>query len=307
MVEVRLHGALAQEFGKVWNFDIASPAEAVAALDAATRKRFRAAIRRLSAAGMVFKVRARRVDLEAEDLHLQLRDGDRLDLVPIVVGANAGTRFVVGAVLVAASFYAGPAGPYMFNTGVALMAGSVIEYMTRVQRKEDEQYQNKQSWTMSGPVQTTDQGTPIPVIYGEVLTSGYTVSAGLLSAQTIDPSQGLAGATIRCENSYDLVITGGGGWVISIEPVVTVEALAPPYTFAWSVAASANIAVSIANGNTATPVITLSGGNAINETVTFSVSINGFDPVLLENPTPLSTSVNKQVGINVNVYESAGG
>lgn len=187
MVEVRLHGELAKDFGKVWHLDINSPAEAVKAIEANCAG-FMRRIMDLSRKGMVFRVRTKDHDYSSEDVHLRVGSMKRVDIIPIIVGASAGVRFVVGAVLIAVGFFLpSPATPYLYSAGISLMLGSVVEWLTPIPKKS-EQPGGLDSWSISGAASTVDQGYPVPVIYGEVLAGGYTVSASISASETVNTS-----------------------------------------------------------------------------------------------------------------------
>ena len=111
MVEVRLHGALGKQFGTIWNLDIATPGEAVAAIDS-NFPGFRKAITDLSRTGHCFRVRTKTHDYNDSDIGVSLGASSRLDIIPIVTGASAGVRFVSAFVLAAiAIFLPGPWSP----------------------------------------------------------------------------------------------------------------------------------------------------------------------------------------------------
>lgn len=235
MVEVRLHGALAQQFGQRWDLDISTPLEAVRAIECA-RAGFRAAITRLSQAGMVFRVRSRSHDYSNEDVGVTLGSATRLDIIPIVGGASAGLRFVVGAVLTAVgtmnTLVGSPLGIALTSTGISLMLGAVTEWLTKVPKREE--MKNTQSWTLSGPTNTVEQGLPVPIAYGETLIGGYTISAGIAVAQmqpngTIEPAVNLGGnfnpiGYASSPGTYTMVVQ------ISASPFNISE----PLTYAWS-------------------------------------------------------------------------
>jgi predicted phage tail protein len=231
MVEVRLHGPLAKAFGMKWMLDIRSPAEAVHAIEA-NKPGIRKMIRDLSRNGLVFRVRSKDHDYGNEDVHNSIGKVKRIDIIPVVRGASAGLRFVAGLILVVVGVYTQQ--PYITSAGVSLMLGSVIEWLTPVPKK-DEATANKQSWTLNGPTNTADQGYPVPVIYGEVLTGGYPVSAGVSASQvnvggTLDPDVDIAGN----RNA----VTGGFNTSAGIKLTMKLFAvplnLAEPYTYAWT-------------------------------------------------------------------------
>lgn len=250
MVEVRLHGPLAQ-FGKVWNLEIETPAEAIRLIRVNT-KGFLRKIKELSDQGMVFRLRTNTHDLSEDELECKTSKMTRLDIIPVVAGANAGLRFIVGAVLVAVGVIYQQ--PWAISMGASLMLGSVVEWLTPVPSQKDyNSPEGKQSWTISGPGNTVEQGYPVPVIYGTVLTGGYVVSAGMSVAEATDgtlvPSVSLGGRLSDAIN---------GGWR-SFEEAMTfyytfnvtarVANLSSPLSYTWSHTGFAN-AVSVA----ATPI-----------------------------------------------------
>ena len=241
MVEVRLHGALARDFGKVWRLDIRTPKEAVAAIDSG-RPGFAQRILSMGEAGMVFRVRTKAHDYDNDDIGTALGKSGRLDIIPIVIGASAGVRFVVGAILVAAAVTSfvvsggmtAPANMMMFSAGMSLMLGAITEWLTPVKKKED--YNGRaDSWTIGGPSNTAEQGSPIPIIYGEVLTGSYPISAGIVATQVTPGATQAPTASIGGQSAISFSTAGAIG---TKTVVVRLNAaslnLAEPYTYTWS-------------------------------------------------------------------------
>lgn len=235
MVEVRLHGALAKQFGKVWSFDISTPREAVSAIECA-RPGFRQAISKLAETGFVFRVRTPAGDRDDATVDMPIRGG-RLDIVPIVQASSTGVRFVIGATLTYAGFQMGgpatPWGQFFISTGVSMMLGSVVEWLTPIQKKEENVRSG--SWTISGADAPIEQGNPIPVIYGEVMTSGFPISGGSVAAQvavtgSIDPSVSIGGeSSIKVSTS-----PAGGDYFVMLHYTGAPFNLSEPFTWTWS-------------------------------------------------------------------------
>lgn len=254
MVEVRLHGALGKQFGTTWNLEIATPGEAVAAIDA-NFPGFRKAITDLSRTGHCFRVRTKSHDYNDSDIGVSLGASSRLDIIPIVTGASAGVRFVIGAVLVATSFlmfggpFGGPAGMVTFNAGFSLMLGSVVEWLTPTP-KRDTSPASLKSWTLSGPNNDLGQDQVVPVIYGEVLTGGYPISGGL-SASDVTPGGSIDPAVV-IGGQFDISATAPGQSSVSI---VTYFSAGPfnlrePFTYAWTFPGFIGVAVAAVNVTT---------------------------------------------------------
>lgn len=253
MVEVRLHGSLAARFGRVWNLDINSPREAVAAIECG-RPGFRKAIAELDRMGMVFRVRTPMHDFVSEEVGMSVGRAQRIDIIPIVRGASAGLRFVVGAALIFFSY--GSAAPWaapMMGIGVSLTLGAITEWLTPTLKKEDVA-KNVQSWTLSGPTNTMDQGSPVPIIYGEVLTGSTPISGGL-SVSDMTASGSVAPGVVISGNSNPVFGSGASGlYTLVVNLSASAMNFVEPYTWAWTVVSgfAGATAVRLFNNNVAT-------------------------------------------------------
>lgn len=300
MVEVRLHGPLAQHFGMKWNLDIRSPIEAVAAIEA-NRPGFRKMINDLAAKGMVFRVRTRAHDYDNDDVNTTLGQATRLDIVPVVLGSSSGVRFVIGAVLTVVGFYFGQA--WMVQIGISMMLGAVAEWLTPQPKKEDFEKKGLDSWTIGGPNNNADQGLPVPIIYGEVLTGGYPISTGL-SVSQLDRAGSAAPAVIFGGNFNPV----SNVWLFDTNTsVVQVSGSAfnldEPLSYEWSYTGFTGATVIINEGlDKATLRVHLTVEDIDTETPTVltgsvTLEITGLKPGTrgAETPESLSVSASKDV------------
>lgn len=266
MVEIRLHGALAADFGKVWNLDVRTVQEAVQAIDA-NMEGFRRRIMQLARKGMVFRVRAKNHDYDNDDVHLELGDAERVDIIPLVMGASAGVRFVIGAVLVVAGFvmtaYGIPGGNFLISAGVSMMLGSVVEWLTPKVSKENGDKGSLQSWTISGPTNTVDQGLPVPVIYGEVLTGGYAISGGISVSQLVNGTTGPS-VTITGVSTLSDRAGSGGSYVSEFNLGASVANMVGPFVYEWTYTGFAGATVELLNA----------GKAAVTVRVTYPVTVD---------------------------------
>jgi predicted phage tail protein len=301
MVEVRLHGALAAEFGKVFHFDIKTPQEAVRAIEAG-RPGFRKRIMDLDRKGMVFRVRTKTHDYGNDDVHMTLGAQKRIDIIPIIAGASAGVRFVIGAVLAVYGFMTGNV--YAMSAGVSLMMGSVAEWLTPTPKKND--VKKLESWAVSGPTNTVDQGTPVPIIYGEVLAGGYTISAGI-SVSEVNAHGGTAAAATIGGNPNIVAMTGGAGtYTVVVMLSAGTFALGEPYTYAWgftgfALAADRRLVV----GDKATMRLELdyilNEGDVVQDTGDVTVDVTGKDLAGEVASTPATIMVSSAQAVSVQV------
>lgn len=230
MANVVLHGALKREFGGPFRLDVATPAEAFRALEANFPGRFFAMIR-----DGVYKIvrgdRKRGLQLGADELTLRLGDDTQLHVTPIPKGSGrkGGVKAVIGVAILAVAVVAsggtaaGMAGVVAEGTGMAglglgvtygnialfglTMALSGISMMLSPQPKATELEDQKQSYLFNGPVNLTEQGGAVPLIYGRVRVGSTTISAGIDTEQVATVATDPVGA-ISVTNAS---VTAAGG------------------------------------------------------------------------------------------------
>lgn len=182
---VRLYGELGKRYGRTHRFDVRTPAEALRALSA-NFPGFKKYVAEAHTSGVGFRVVNGGADLESVDEVHHPASGE-LKIVPEIIGSGATARILVGVALIAASFipFFAVASPYMMSVGISLVLGGVIELLSPMPRAPEppERPENLPSYTFNGPVNTTQQGQPVPVGYGRLIVGGAVISAGLSTQQ----------------------------------------------------------------------------------------------------------------------------
>jgi predicted phage tail protein len=184
---VRLSGELGKRYGDTHRFDVNTPAEAIRALSA-NYPGFKKELMTSHERNVGYHVFNGKFQLEKEDQILEPASGE-IVIAPVIMGSGATARILIGAVLLTAGIvaYAFPefggevaAGP-LIGIGTSLILGGVIELLSPVPKIKgpDERPENKPSYIFNGPVNTTNQGHPVPVGYGRVLVGGGIISAGI--------------------------------------------------------------------------------------------------------------------------------
>ncbi|QIG69088.1 tail assembly protein I [Rhizobium phage RHph_N1_15] len=191
MRKVYLHGELGARFGYEFDMEVETAAEAVRALCVNLRG-FEQAMR----AGEFHVVRGKELD-KGRDLDLDLCSSYRLGkaplhIAPYIAGSKRGglLKIVLGVALVGAAFLfsggalaapiaGGALGGVTYGNmailGVALAVSGVSQMLAPEEKKE----KNEDSYLLSGPGNTYEQGGALPLVYGEVITGGVLVSAGV--------------------------------------------------------------------------------------------------------------------------------
>lgn len=178
MKTIRLHGDMGKRFGREFQLDVQTPAEAVRALSSQV-KGFRAYLNEHAQDAFKIFVGGRN---SSEELGFPCSDKEIIRIAPVIQGAGAVGRIVLGIVLVVVGSYFGQG--WMVQMGASLIIGGVVQ-MLSPQPKTDsgmasESVTNKPSYNFNGPVNTTAQGHPVPLAYGKVICGSAVISAGLI-------------------------------------------------------------------------------------------------------------------------------
>lgn len=195
MKTIRLYGHLGDNFGRVHRLDVRTPAEAIRAL-CANHKQFRQYVIKHGKPG--YKVLANRAARDADELHVP-SSADTIRIVPVVAGAGGGFgKVLLGAALIGASFIPGLQAPlfpvtsgFLAGVSAASIAGSIgfslvlggVSSMLfkppKVQNNATERPNNRPSFAFDGAINTTGQGNPVAICYGEMLCGSQVISTGL--------------------------------------------------------------------------------------------------------------------------------
>ena len=181
--KIKLYGALAKFVGhRVLEADVATAAEAVRflvtnwpELEGHMAKQY-------------YRVHTAGEDLTLDDVHNPM--GREIQIVPVMAGAGALGRILIGIALVAASFIPGLQGVAIFGSklllstvlvsvGASLVIGGIAQALTPTPKTSQDEGDPRKSFSFSGIQNTTRAGVPVPVVYGETLVGSVVISAGI--------------------------------------------------------------------------------------------------------------------------------
>ena len=185
--KIKLYGKLAKFVGhRILEADVATAAEAVRFLVANWPELER------HMADQHYRVSVGTYDLDLEELH-DPAGQQEIKIVPVMAGAGATGRIIAGIALIALSFipgFAAWAGPtaYALITGIgaSLVLGGVAQLLTptpKVPTGPDTQNDPRKSYSFSGIQNTSRQGVPVPIVYGETIVGSVVISAGIDTVQ----------------------------------------------------------------------------------------------------------------------------
>jgi predicted phage tail protein len=196
--KIKLYGKLAKFIGhRVLEADVASAAEAVRFL-LANWPELEAHMH-----DQHYRVSIGTYDIDLEELH-HPAGAAPISFVPVVAGAGATARIILGAALIVGAFFTGGAtigllglaAPIAVSTvllgiGASLVLGGVAQLLTPVPKipqgvsnsGKDTDDDPRKSYSFSGIQNTSRQGVPVPIVYGETIVGSVTISAGIDTVQ----------------------------------------------------------------------------------------------------------------------------
>ena len=192
--KIKLYGKLAKFVGhRILEADVATAAEAVRFLVANWPELER------HMADQHYRVSVGTYDLDLEELH-DPAGQQEIKIVPVMVGAGATGRIIAGIALVALALLFAPgaalagglftlgsaAVPIVLGIGASLVLGGVAQLLTptpKVPTGADTQNDPRKSYSFSGIQNTSRQGVPVPIVYGETIVGSVVISAGIDTVQ----------------------------------------------------------------------------------------------------------------------------
>lgn len=199
--KIKLYGKLAKFVGhRILEADVATAAEAVRFLVANWPELEK------HMGDQHYRVTVGNYDLLPEELH-DPAGQQEIKIVPVMIGAGAVGRIIAGVALIVLSFgvaslaagaalagtlsgfglqalaFATQAGLYI---GASLALSGVAQLLTptpRVPTGPDTQNDPRKSYSFSGIQNTSRQGIPVPIVYGETVVGSVVISAGIDTVQ----------------------------------------------------------------------------------------------------------------------------
>lgn len=180
LTTVTLNGPMGKKFGRKWNLSVNNVFEALQLIDANkpgvlawmrmnVAKFDRYHIKVEHADGTKREVSEKEVGMISEGLK-------SITITPILAGAGAGIRIVIGAVLMVVGVWT--SNPYIFGMGASLALGGIVQLLSPTPKMASgNQRSDNTSYYFDGPVNTVDQGVPVPLIYGRILAGSQVISA----------------------------------------------------------------------------------------------------------------------------------
>lgn len=206
MREVILYGPMRAKFGRSFNFDVKSVAEAFRALNAVVPG-FKAWFTARAREGASYKILVGQRSVATGELTLESTSNEPIRIVPVVEGSKNNKLLgavvaIIGAVIM---WFTG--NPYVFQMGLAMVIGGVAMMMVPTPKTPGsaERSKDEGSKVFDGPTNASAAGNAIPLLYGTMEVGSVVVSAAIY---TEDISPVLYNGGGGSEGDY---APGGGG------------------------------------------------------------------------------------------------
>ena len=189
--KIKLYGQLAKFIGRrVLEADVATAAEAVRMLVV----NFPGLEQHM--AEQYYRVTVGTYDLGLDEIHDPAGQQD-IKIMPVVAGAGAIGRILIGIALVAASFIPGLQGvailgskllvsTVLLSVGASLALGGVAQLISpvpKIPQGSGSDNDPRKTFNFSGIQQTSRAGIPVPCVYGLTLVGSVVISAGTDTVQ----------------------------------------------------------------------------------------------------------------------------
>ena len=186
---VRLYGVLGARFGRVHRLAVSSVSEAIRALSILLPG-FERFLMESKDNGLTYSVFMGKQNIPQERLGAPVGNDD-IRLAPVLIGSKragalqtivGAVLIVVGAIITGGTFGAGaPFGSSLIMMGASMVMGGVMQMLSPVPKglAAQDGPNNRASYSFNGPVNTSAQGNPVVLLYGQLIVGSSVISAGI--------------------------------------------------------------------------------------------------------------------------------
>ncbi|GAB5345928.1 tail assembly protein [Pseudomonas fluorescens] len=138
--------------------------------------------------GLRFAVFNGKRTMTEDDIHKPLGK-DVIRIAPVLTGSKraGGLQTIIGAVLIAVAYFnpfgylTGPAASMMMMAGASMVMGGVMQMLSPPPKGlgAQDSPSNRASYSFNGPVNTSAQGNPVGLLYGQLIVGSSVISAGI--------------------------------------------------------------------------------------------------------------------------------
>lgn len=128
-----------------------------------------------------FRVKISTWTLGENDLSAPVGQTDEIHIIPAICGAGGNNGLfgiLAGIALIGASLLFPFGGPILLNLGIGLLLTGISSLISPTPEVPDDDNDPSKSYNFSGVQQTSREGVPVPLVYGDIITGSIVISAG---------------------------------------------------------------------------------------------------------------------------------
>lgn len=132
--------------------------------------------------GRFFKVKVANIALTEDDLKLPIGQTEEIHIIPAISGAggNSGlTQILTGVALIGIGLLVPFTAPFLVPLGIGLTLTGIATLLTPTPLDGEESTDAAQSYNFSGIQQTSREGPPVPLVYGDIVTGSIVLSVNI--------------------------------------------------------------------------------------------------------------------------------
>ena len=132
--------------------------------------------------GRFFKVKVANIALTEDDLKLPIGQTEEIHIIPAISGAggnNGLTQILTGVVLIGVGLLVPFTAPFLVPLGIGLTLTGVATLLTPTPPDRPESSDARDSYSFNGLQQTSREGPPVPLVYGEIITGSIVLSVNI--------------------------------------------------------------------------------------------------------------------------------
>ena len=124
-----------------------------------------------------FHIRVGEREIGEDDLEVPTGVFEEIRIIPAICGAGGGVgQIITGVALIAGSFLVPFAAPVLLPLGIGLTLTGIATFLTPTPSDRPESTDPSDSYNFNGVQQTSREGIPVPVVYGEIFTGSVVLS-----------------------------------------------------------------------------------------------------------------------------------
>ena len=181
MKTIKLHGVLADKFGKSFQLSVKSAKEATHALGCMIPA-FKLFMLQAEQNGMRFAVFVGSKNINETEIE-NISEASEIHIMPKIMGSGGKAfgwlQVIAGAALIGVGAFMG-FNPALMGAGIGLLIGGAASLLMPTPKLENQDEDgNRANYGFGGAVTTVAQGNPVPILYGRRYVGGFICSAGI--------------------------------------------------------------------------------------------------------------------------------